>query len=182
MTYIEKMHETVNDALETHKRVSAQEAGLKADYEGGEIGSNAYKEKTLEARQERAEAVREAMDAIDLIAEEYAEAATKADAVSGEMINGDFKLLSAGFELTPAQFADMASRNAGNRLVLLQMREYAAQRPEKYDLSTLPAPLEERITAFGQFANNARNAVANPDSLASAFFVEGNCDPAICVE
>lgn len=177
MNYANEVMAVVKEALNRYSTINEKMEALKARFQADDIGSSAYSEILADLNAQKDEAHLSAAGKIMQLEKEYAEAVEKLHAtVDASQLDPDAQLLELeNFKPTPEQFAAMAEKHRGNRLMTQLLLEYQNKHPGLGGVYIQSA--EETIRQFNQYTAAATYTLNNPDSLQSAFFLEGKYTP-----
>ena len=180
MKHTEKVMDIVKRTIGSMEQIAGQIRELEADYKAERITGAVCQEKKAELQKQRDLLRLDATQELQDIGRAYRAAVEQGTEIDGTMLHEDAKLLQLDMKMTPHQFETLVEKHKDNPLMAQLLQEYSDKHEGLY-VGWLPT-IEGKINAFESFVGSAANAMRTPDSMQTAFFLDGRYIPDICTE
>lgn len=177
INYGRRVHEIVDAALEVIGGVDAERKSLDQKMKDGIITQKRYGETVAELQRRKDRATIDANLEVEKIRREHEAAVNAWDTLDGSKIDhDDAELLRLCDTMTSEQFQQLCTKHKENSVMLKLLADYADRHADLGLTADRPADAKTRLRNFDAFCATASRAVKDPNTIASALFVDGRAD------
>ena len=175
--YGEKVHKTVDAALEVIGGVDAERKELDRKMKDGIITQKHYGETVAELQRRKDRAVVDANLAIEEIRREHEAAVDAWNVLDGSKIDhDDAELLRLCDRMSAQQFQQLCTKHKENSVMLGLLADYSERHADLGLTADRPIDAKTRLRNFDVFCATASRAVQSPDTIVAALFADGRAD------